>query len=314
MKISRRNFLIFSGAMLGSSGYLSSNPFRSKSSRPGIAITVDDFRITDDVIMDFASRDQFIREGLADHHIQAGAFPIGNLMANPLVHTAVVNWSSEGHIIANHTHTHPYYGGNKPKAMMANVMKAEAVLQNIPNYRKWLRFPYLGEGKTAKGRDDMRTLLRRKGYRNAHVTIDTSDWYINNRLINCLSDNPKTDLKPYRNYYVNHLWKRAVFYQQLTIDVTGRTDLPHVILLHHNLTSALFLRDALSMFKQRGWALIDIEAAYQDSFYDQIPNSLPAGQSLIWALANQSGRFSDQLRYPGESGKYEAPLMDAAFL
>jgi hypothetical protein len=37
---------------------------------------------------------------------------------------------------------------------------------------------------------------------------------------------------------------------------------------------------------------------------------VPAGESLIWALAKESGRFQDRLRYPGEDGVYEEPKMN----
>ena len=38
---------------------------------------------------------------------------------------------------------------------------------------------------------------------------------------------------------------------------------------------------------------------------------MPAGESLIWALAKETGRFESSLRYPGEDGGYEKPKMDA---
>ena len=38
---------------------------------------------------------------------------------------------------------------------------------------------------------------------------------------------------------------------------------------------------------------------------------LPAGESLIWALAKESNKFDRSLRYPGEDGDYEKPKMDA---
>jgi hypothetical protein len=31
---------------------------------------------------------------------------------------------------------------------------------------------------------------------------------------------------------------------------------------------------------------------------------------LIWALAKQSGKFEDQLRYPAEDSQYEKDAMD----
>jgi hypothetical protein len=45
--------------------------------------------------------------------------------------------------------------------------------------------------------------------------------------------------------------------------------------------------------------------------YDRQPKTLPAGETLIWALAKESGKFEKELRYPGEDDIYENPRMDA---
>jgi peptidoglycan-N-acetylglucosamine deacetylase len=41
-----------------------------------------------------------------------------------------------------------------------------------------------------------------------------------------------------------------------------------------------------------------------------LTNILPAGQSIISALAKESGKFDDIIRYPGESDEYEKEEMD----
>jgi hypothetical protein len=40
------------------------------------------------------------------------------------------------------------------------------------------------------------------------------------------------------------------------------------------------------------------------------PMIVPAGESVVWALAKQSGRFDSLLRYPGEDAGYENAKMD----
>jgi peptidoglycan-N-acetylglucosamine deacetylase len=47
-----------------------------------------------------------------------------------------------------------------------------------------------------------------------------------------------------------------------------------------------------------------------DRVFDRQPNNVPAGESLIWALAKETGRFEDRLRYPGENDTYEKPILD----
>ena len=82
------------------------------------------------------------------------------------------------------------------------------------------------------------------------------------------------------------------------------------MLIHHNVLNQLFLGDVLDMFKRKGWKLIDAENAFTDSVFTAAPNILPAGESIMWALAKETGKFRDILRYPGEDSEYEKPKMD----
>jgi peptidoglycan-N-acetylglucosamine deacetylase len=65
------------------------------------------------------------------------------------------------------------------------------------------------------------------------------------------------------------------------------------------------------MFVAQGWNLSDAKWAYADPVYDRQPDILPAGESLIWSLAKETGKFEKELRYPGEDDVYESPKMDA---
>jgi len=93
--------------------------------------------------------------------------------------------------------------------------------------------------------------------------------------------------------------------------VLGRS-VAHVLLLHHNLTNALFLKDVVQMFKDKGRTLIDSEAAFKDPVYAMRPDTLPAGESILWALAKQEG--VPGLRSPGEDDVYEKPILDRLHL
>ena len=84
----------------------------------------------------------------------------------------------------------------------------------------------------------------------------------------------------------------------------------HTLLLHHNLASALFVDDLIRHFEANGWEVVNASAAYQDPIYKRVPKTLPAGESLIWSLAKESGRYADQLRYPAEDSGYEEAQMN----
>lgn len=282
----------------------------SRGSTPGVAITIDDFDLTDTPLMTGTERDIAIRRALARHGVKGAGFPAGKFVDNPDGTRVLGAWSGDGHIIGNHSYAHRYFGGGDPPALMADIARCEAVLAHHAGFRRLFRFPFLAEGKTAEGRDAMRRLLRANRYRNAHVTIDTSDWYIDNRMVARLKTDPRADVSGYRRYWLEHVWDRATFYDALARDVFGRP-IDHTVLLHHRLATGLFLDDLLTLFRRRGWRLIDAETAFASPPFALDPDTLPAGQSLVWAATKARGGFDDRLRYPGEDGDYEAARMDA---
>jgi len=282
--------------------------------RPGLAVSFDDFSLQDQPLLGAGQRDARIRSALTARGLKAAAFPTGANARRPEVAAALRAWSRDGHMIGNHTQTHPYFSGDDPEAFLADIDAGEAVLAQFDMFERWFRFPYLAEGRTAAGRDAVRAGLAARGYRNAHVTIDASDWYVDQRLRRRIEEGPGADLAPYRDYYLTHLIDRARFYDALGRDLTGRADLPHMLLLHHNLSAALFLDDALAMFVDAGWRLVDAPAALSDPVYTAAPDSLPAGQSLFWAMANAAGGYEERLRWPGEGARWEEDAMDAAGL
>jgi peptidoglycan/xylan/chitin deacetylase (PgdA/CDA1 family) len=276
---------------------------------PSLAVTLDDFEIVDAPRLTGAQRHAAILAALDEHRIKAAGFPAGKFIDNEAASIYLSAWARHGHVIGNHSYSHPFYGGASPEKMMSDILRAEPLLAAYPTFRKLFRFPYLAEGKTAEGRDRLRVLLKQNGYRDAYVTIDTSDWYVSGRLVTRLSEDPSADLRPYRDYYLDHLWSRATFYDSLAQRLLGRSA-HHTILLHHNLASGLFLSDSLAMFKRRGWHLRNASDTYADPLYEREPDIVPAGQSLLWALAKERGGFDSELRYPGEDDTYEKPAMD----
>ena len=60
------------------------------------------------------------------------------------------------------------------------------------------------------------------------------------------------------------------------------------------------------------WYYISANTAFQDPLYAQAPDTLPAGESIIWAHAK--ARNLPGLRYPAEDSVYEEPLLRDAGL
>lgn len=277
---------------------------------PRLAITIDDFNFFRATPAVAAKRNRALLAALGAHSaLKAAAFICGRNIDSETGKSLVSEWGKEGHIIANHTYSHWYYHGRGVEEFAQDILRGELLIKDLPRFRKYFRFPMLKEGDTADRRDRMRAFLKTQGYRMGYVTIDASDWYIDERLRARLAKDPKAVLTGYREYYLDHLWDRAAFYDALSSRVLGRS-VKHTLLIHHNVLNEMFLHDALKMFQSRGWKLINAEDAFTDPVFSAAPNILPAGESILWALAKESGRFNEVLRYPGEDSEYEKSKMD----
>jgi hypothetical protein len=124
-----------------------------------------------------------------------------------------------------------------------------------------------------------------------------------------IRQDPRFDLTKYRDFYLKHMWERAQYYDKLSKKVIGR-EVKHTLLVHFNLLNALFLDDLIAMFQSHGWKMISADFAFSDPLYSQEPHSMPSGQSIVWASAKASGKYENELRYPGEDADYEKPAMD----
>jgi peptidoglycan/xylan/chitin deacetylase (PgdA/CDA1 family) len=223
----------------------------------------------------------------------------------------LTQWNDAGHRIGNHTYSHLNYGSKSVpfEKYKLEFLRTDSIIRQYSQYIRMFRFPYLKEGDTAPKVEAFRDLLREHDYRIGHVTIDASDWYIDGRLLKRLKAEPKANLDGFRQFYLKHLYGRAQYYEQLSFQLTGR-HIHHTLLLHHNLVNALFVGDLIKLFKEKGWNIVDAEKAFEDPIFQSQPTNVPAGESLIWALAKKSGKFENQLRYPAEDGDYEKAEMD----
>ncbi len=244
---------------------------------------------------------------------QAAVFVAGRNVDSVEGQRILSRWNAAGHLLCNHTYLHQAVDRVGAETFQKDILRNEVVLSRHSNFTKLFRFPVLKEGATAATRDQVRAFLKQHGYHNGAVTIDASDWYFNQRLRERLSADPKFDTARLREPYLVHLWERAQYYDGLSQALLGRSA-AHTLLLHYNKINALFLGDVIAMFQKRGWNVIDAAQAFADPVFQREPNNVPAGESLLWALAKESGRFEGKLRYPGEDSVYEKHRLDRLLL
>jgi len=294
--------LIFSSALIISCimniSYLKSQSY--------ISFSFDDPQTTSTSLLTWNGINDSILNTLRENNLHAALYVCGKRIDTQEGNELISDWDNEGHSIANHSYGHRNYGSKK---MNFEDFKADFLL-NVPlissfnNYTKLYRFPYLKEGNSREKIDSCRQFLLNENYRNGYVSIDASDWFIDGVLNETLKVNPSADLEGFRRFYIYHILERSHYYDSLATELTGRK-IKHVLLLHYNLLNALFLKDLIKELRKENFILINTNEAYTDSIYGLFPSNIPAGESIVWAIAKESGKYENTLRYPAEDSPYE---------
>lgn len=274
-----------------------------------IALTLDDGpHLSATPRLSPQARNEAILAAIRKHGIQAALFvTCGNAADRPEGLALVKAWSDAGQLLGNHTMTHPDL--NSPQLSLEQyqdeIQRCQQILEGQPGLQRWFRFTFLREGKPEAKRDGMRAWMKAQGWRNAYVSLDTSDWRLNEYLEARLKADPQAEVEDIRQAYLDHLWQRALAYQDLAWRLQGRR-IAQVLLTHHNLLNALFLDEAIAMFKARGWQFISPAEAFEDPIYQLQPLSPVAGQSLLLSMARSLGlgRFEGWARLV-DDGDYE---------
>ena len=268
-----------------------------------LALSFDD-GVNPDLNKQAVNINQRILAQLEQHQLKSMIYPsvikIGDYAGLQLV----AAWGEQGHQIGNHSELHLNLNKDSVTSQqyIDGIQRAEYVFQPLKGWTARYRYPFLKEGNTLEKRERVADYLQQHGYQSGAVSIDASDWFYNLKYLSYQKQGKTAQLNQLKQAYIQHLLGRATYYDQLAIETLGYSS-KHVLLLHVNAINAAFLTDVIQAFRVQGWQWIDTADAYTDPMYQQRPNILPAGESIIWSLAKQRGQA--QLRYPAEDAPYE---------
>ncbi len=257
-----------------------------------VSFTFDDGPTVDSTpLMTAAERNEALMAHLREKGVQAMFFvTLKNGADRPEGLALVKRLSDAGQLLANHTVTHPDFNAETTSldVFAQEILACDEVIRTLPGYRRVFRFPFLREGAAISKRDGIRMFLREQGYRIGYVSIDTSDWLLDQKLRRALVSNPALDLSAWRELHLAGLWDNAQAYERLARQLYGR-EVKHVLLLHHNLTNALFLGDVIDMFRARGWKIVSPDEAFEDAAYQVAPMIARLDGSVLEATARALG-------------------------
>lgn len=255
---------------------------------PRVAVTMDDFSLDFAIRLNPRERHERILEALAKHKHKAAGFVSGRFVDDKFGDEVVQSWSDAGHMIGNHSYTHLNSSDEDADTIKADIIQNDKLLSKYETYQKIFRFPFLAEGGSVEKVSDYRAFLRDNGFQNGAVTFSSIDWYTTSRLESRLNKDPNVNLAPYRKYYVTAILTLARHFQNLAERV-GYPDLPHSMLMHHNILNGLFLDDVLTALKSEGWAMVDAKEAFEHPIYKLEQKTPTRGRSIISVLAQEQG-------------------------
>jgi peptidoglycan-N-acetylglucosamine deacetylase len=263
-----------------------------------IAITLDDGPREDTPYFDGPTRTAKLLATLKAAKVEQAAFFCNSIRMDASGAARIKAYAQAGHIIANHSHSHADLHQVGVEAFLADVAKADIVLRKFDNFKPWLRFPYLREGKTIQTRDTVRSELKKRGYFSAYVTVDTFDWHMDRMFQDALNSGKTIAFDRLRDAYVDLVVDGIEFYDDMAVKQLGRSP-QHVLLLHENDLAALYLGDLVARLRSTGWKIVSPEAAYRDPIAAVEPDTLLLGQGRILAMTLAKGG------YQGAKGRWE---------
>jgi peptidoglycan-N-acetylglucosamine deacetylase len=199
----------------------------------------------------------------------------------------IAAYVAAGHVIANHSNTHPHLSSTSAEDYLADIDAAELWLKGRAGYRPWFRFPFLDEGGADKlKRDAVRAGLAARGLRNAYVTADGSDWNLEALTLAAKSQGQAMDMAALRRLYVASQMSAVEYHDELARRTIGRSP-AHVLLMHETDLAALYLGDFIAELRAHGWTIITVDEAFADPLASVMPDVPLAVGTLTGSMAWQ---------------------------
>jgi peptidoglycan/xylan/chitin deacetylase (PgdA/CDA1 family) len=214
----------------------------------------------------------------------------------------IARYVRAGHVVANHSYSHPSLSRVGAEAFLADIDRATAWLRDRPGYRPWFRYPFLDEGTRASQpdlavRDAVRAGLVQRRLLNGYVTVDSYDWYLDFLAGQARTAGRELDMAALRDLFVQIVVETAEFQDRLARETLNRRPV-QVMLMHEADVTTLFLADAVRALRARGWRVATMDEAYRDPIARVTPETRYLGGGRLTAIAAAAGRAPRDLAPP----------------
>jgi peptidoglycan-N-acetylglucosamine deacetylase len=261
-----------------------------------IAFSFDDAPRGPGAFLELDKRPAMLIQALRDGGVKGAAFfnNPGRISGINKGAESIAAYANAGHLIANHTHNHAALSTVTPEKFLAEVDEAEVWLKRQKNYRPWFRFPRLDEGrKDIAKRDAVRAGLKARGIRNAYVTADGWDWFMESRSIAAKRAGRTMNVEGLRKLYIETHVESANFADRLAKRILGRRPV-QMLLLHETDLAAMFVDDLAKALRADGWEIVSADIAYADPMAQMEPDPKFADGTRLEMLAWGKGITGDR--------------------
>jgi peptidoglycan/xylan/chitin deacetylase (PgdA/CDA1 family) len=216
---------------------------------------------------------------LAEYDVTATGFVVCDQVGSR--EKVLAQWLDAGMALGNHSAAHRDINTTDLDTWLEDVRRCSAEMYEITGKPGgYFRYPLLHQGSTRAVRDSVVRALASWGYRQAHVTVDNSEWVLARAYNRAIEEGDALLQNEIATYYVNHLLDAARHFRLLAQERFGR-EVDQVLLLHANTLAADHLGSALGMLRVAGFEFIDLETALMDPVYD-LPDGYVGPRGLSW--------------------------------
>ncbi|MBD2702545.1 polysaccharide deacetylase family protein [Spirosoma sp. BT702] len=247
-------------------------------SQKQIAITIDDLPTVSRYYVTADAQKQLTQKLLVHcttFQVPAIGFVIaGKLQRNAKPDSDAIKllsmWLSASLELGNHTFAHKDYNLVTFEEMKNDVLAGEQIVKNlVQRQRKPFRFfrhPFLRKGDTQAKKDSLEAFLKKRGYQEAPVTVDNSDWLFSRAYDNALLLGDTLLASQVGKRYVDYMHDCVAYYEAQSDSLFGRP-IKHTLLIHANTINSDYLGTLFARLKQRGYSFVSLSEALTDPAY-----------------------------------------------
>ncbi|MTI33345.1 polysaccharide deacetylase family protein [Xanthovirga aplysinae] len=182
------------------------------------------------------------------------------------------NWAEAELTLGNHTFSHPSFYTTPLEDFKEEVIKGEVFTNYVLNQQgkkvTYFRFPYLSTGPDSTSKANFELFLKRKGYINAPVTIESSDYIFNKLYTSAKKENDTEKMKRVAHAYLQFTSEQFDFFEAATDEIIGRP-IKHIFLCHDNELNVDYFEELVEIIEQKNYRIISLEEALKDPVYKQ---------------------------------------------